>query len=122
MKKMYFTNLSDEAIRALKTIAPFKTYSADAPLHYRGQTPVAAYLIMKGNVLLLKNNKTYHKLTKGSLIGYQELLFNIPSMFTAKALSNAEIYYIDRSTILEIKNSKNTKISRLYSELSNILL
>lgn len=122
MKKMYFTNLSDEAIRALKTIAPFKIYSADAPLHYRGQTPVAAYLIMKGNVLLLKNNKTYHKLTKGSLIGYQELLFNIPSMFTAKALSNAEIYYIDRSTILEIKNSKNTKISRLYSELSNILL
>jgi CRP-like cAMP-binding protein len=115
-------NLSDEAIKSLKKIASFKTYSATAPLYYKGQTPIVAYLIIKGSILLIKNNKTYHKLTKGCLVGYQELFLDIPSMFTAEVLSNTEICHIDKSTLLEIKNSTNPKMGLLYSELTNIVL
>jgi CRP-like cAMP-binding protein len=121
-KKIHFINLSSEAIKSLKKIASFKTYSTNAPLHYQGQTPIVAYLIIKGNILLLKNNKIYHKLTKGCLIGYQELFLNAPSMFTAKILGDTEICYIDKSTILEISNSKSRKMSLLYSELTDIIL
>ena len=120
MKKIHFMNLSDEAIKSLKKIAFFKTYSTNAPLHYQGQVPIVAYLIISGNILLLKKDKICHKLTKGSLVGYQELFLNAPSMFTAKVLSDTEICFIDKSTLLEIKNSKNKEMRLLFSELTTI--
>jgi CRP-like cAMP-binding protein len=121
MKKIHFVNLSEKAIKCLKKIATFKRYSEDSPLHYQGQIPIVAYLIVKGNILLLKNSEIYHKLTKGYIIGYRELCLNAPSMFTAEVLGNTELCYIDKSTLLEIKNSKNTEIHLLYLELKNAI-
>jgi CRP-like cAMP-binding protein len=121
MKKIHFIHLSDSAMTSLKKIAPIKKYSADAPLYYQGQTPIVAYFIIKGNILLQKNNKTYHKLTRGCVVGCRELLLNTPSTFTANVVSNSEICYIDKSTLLEIKNSKNTEMLQLCSELTEVL-
>ena len=114
-------NLSDKAVRALKKIAPYKKYTSHSPLHYQGQTPIVAYYIIKGSILLQKKNKTYHKMTTGSLIGYRELLLNIPSLFTAQAQKNTELCYIDKSTFYEIMNSSNAEMQRLYHELSKII-
>ena len=112
-------NLSEKAIKCLKKISTIRTYSTDTYLHYQGQTPIVAYLIVKGNILLLKKSDTYHKLTRGHIVGYRELFLNIPSMFTAKVLSNTEICYIDKSMLLDIKNSKNVETHQLYLELRN---
>ncbi len=121
MTKKYALCLSDESIKSLKKIAHFKTFSANTPLYYQGQTPIVAYFILRGHVLLLKGNKIYHEITKGCLIGYRELSLNIPSLFTAKALSETEIYYIDKSSLLEIKNSKSSGLRRLYTELTHLV-
>ena len=122
MKKMHFISLSSDAIKALKKIANRKTYTTDTPLHYQGQHPIVAYLVLKGNILLLKKNKIYHKLSKGALAGYQELFSNTPSLYTAQVTSDSEICYIDKSTLLEIKNSKSPELNRLYTELTNTCL
>lgn len=122
MKKINPINLSDKAIASLKKIASFKKYSINSPLHYQGQTPIVAYFIIKGNILLLKNNKIYHKLSKGCLFGYRELFLNIPSMFTAQVLRNTEICYLDKTTLIELKSSKNLEMRRLYSELTDMMM
>jgi CRP-like cAMP-binding protein len=114
--------LSEKAIISLKKIAFFKKYTTNAPLYYQGQTPIVACYIIKGSILLLNKKKTCHKLSKGCLIGFRELFYNIPSKFTAQILRNTEICYLDKSTLLEIKNSANTEIRRLYSELTDTIL
>lgn len=122
MRKIHFSKLSKRAINLLKTIASFRIYSKEAPLHYEGQTPIVAYLIIKGNILLQKRNDILHKLSKGSIVGYREFCLNTPSMFTATVLKESEICYIDKSTIKEIKNSKNSEIRMLSKELEKIIL
>ena len=121
MTNKHFMRLSEKAIKSLKQVATIKRYSKNTELHYQGQNPIVAYLILKGSILLLKNSETYHKLTKGFIVGYRELSLNTPSIFTAKVLSNTEICYIDRSTLLEIKNSSNDDIHNLYLELKNAI-
>ncbi|RPJ79045.1 MAG: cyclic nucleotide-binding domain-containing protein [Alphaproteobacteria bacterium] len=119
MTKTYFTNLSDDGLKALKKIAPFRKYSANALLHYQGQRPIVAYVVLKGKILLLKKSKVLQKLTKGYIVGYRELFLNLPSPFTAKTLINSEICFIDKSTLLEIQASQIEEIQQLYSELKN---
>jgi CRP-like cAMP-binding protein len=118
MKKINFITLSEKAIKSIKKITASKRYSVDAPLHYQGQTPIVAYLIVKGSILLLKKDKIYHTLTRGCLIGYRELFSNAPSVFTANILHNTEICFIDKSTLIEIKHSKSPALQELYSELT----
>jgi CRP-like cAMP-binding protein len=122
MTKIHFMNLSEEAIKSLKKIAAIKKYTESTPLHYQGQTPIVAYLILKGNILLLKKREIYHKLSKGCMVGYRELCSNTPSKFTAEVLANTEICYIDKSTLLEISHSKNSEFCQLYKELKNLML
>ena len=120
MTKLNFLELSEAAIKSLKKIASFQTYSTDVPLHYQGQVPIVAYLISKGTILLIKNDKVCHKLTKGSVIGYRELQLNMPSPFTAQTQGSTEIYYIDKSTLLEIENSKKPEMHQLQLELTHL--
>lgn len=121
MKTINPINLSDKAIESLRKIASVKKYSTNAPLYYQGQTPIVAYFILKGNILLMKKNKVCHKLCEGCLLGYKELFLNTVSKFTALALPNTEICYLDKSSLEEIKNSKKKDIQKLYNELINII-
>lgn len=122
MKKIHFIKLSEKAIKSLKKIATFKSYSTKTPLHYQGQTPIVAYLIIKGSILLQKRSEIVHKLSKGSIVGFREFFMNTPSKYTATVLEKSEICYIDKSTILEIQKSENTEFRTLYKELENIIL
>ena len=112
--------LSEKTIQALRKMSAYNKYSINTPLYYQGQTPIVAYFILKGNILLLKKKKVYHKLSKGCLLGYRELFFNTVSSFTALALPNTEICYLDKSSLEEIKNSKKKEFIMLYNELINI--
>ncbi|MBP9682303.1 MAG: hypothetical protein KBD76_12930 [Bacteriovorax sp.] len=81
----------------------------ETQLHYKGQTPIVAYFILKGNIFLEIGAKTCQKLSKGTLLGFYELHFTMPAMFTAVVQKHTEIGYIDKSTLLEIKNSKKKR-------------
>lgn len=121
MKQIHFLNLSEKATDCFKKLATYKKYSSNTILHYQGQTPIVAYFILKGNILLQRKSELYHKLSKGYIIGYRELCLNVPSLFTAKVFNNAEICYIDKSTILEIKKSKDKEVHMLYLELKKAI-
>lgn len=122
MNKIAHASLTDQAMESLLKIAPLKKYSADSPLYYEGQTPVVAYFIVSGNILLIKGRRTYQKLNKGSLLGFQELQLNTPSKYTAMVLNNTEVCYLDKSTLAEIQNSNNNELSQLHSELQNFFV
>lgn len=121
MKKIYTINLSEKAAETLKKFATYQKYSADSSLQYKGQVPIVAYFIEKGHILLLKGNKTYHKLNSGCLFGYYEMSANIPLSFTAEIQSNTEVYYIDKSDLLEIQNAKTLAMRQLQLELTNVV-
>jgi hypothetical protein len=113
MKTINPINLSDKAIESLRKIASVKKYSTNAPLYYQGQTPIVAYFILKGNILLMKKNKVCHKLNEGCLLGYKELFLNTVSKFTALALPNTEICYLDKSSLEGINKYNHTKVRTL---------
>ena len=117
MKKVSCLILSEQAIATIKKIGHCQTYASDAPLYYYGQTPIVAYFIAKGNIILMNKKKLTKKLNQGILLGHHELQFNIPSMFTAIAQRNAELWYLDKSTLLDLMKSKNFEMQRLYLEL-----
>lgn len=118
MKKVSYLILSEQAIATIKKIAHCKKYSLEAPLYYQGQTPIVAYFISKGNIVLVNKKKLTQKLNKGILLGHHELQFNIPSMFTAIAQKNSELWYLDKSTLLDLMKSKNFEMQKLYLELT----
>lgn len=122
MKKKTHLNLSEAALKILKKIAYLKTYETETPLHYRGQTPIVAYFIVKGNILLTIGKKTSQKLSRGSLFGFYELHSMMPTNFSAVVQKNSEVGYIDKSMLLEIKNSKIPEMKELYLELTNFPL
>lgn len=119
MMKINSINLSPKAIDSLKKVGTYKKFSTDTSLYYKGQVPIVACFIVRGNILLRNGNKDCHQLQQGCLFGHQELSQNLPSPYTAEILGNTEIYYLDKSTLLEIKSSKNAGMRQLYSELAS---
>lgn len=120
MKKNNQEVLSIKAADLFKSITSTRKYLTDTPLYYQGQIPIVAYYIIKGTILLMDKNKICHRKGKGSIIGYKELFSNISSNFTAKALHDTEVCYIDKSTIFEISKSTSIDLQHLYEELNNI--
>ena len=71
-------------------------------LFYENQTPVTAIVLAKGKITLSKNKKTKKILDASCIIGLDELLEHYSANYSATAAENSEIFYLDRSTILEI--------------------
>lgn len=105
--------LSDELIEKIKSYSTVKTFSLKSPLFYEGQIPIVAYLILKGNIQLSKKKKVQHTLKSGTLLGSNEVINKIPCDFTAEALNNTTVCFIDRSTLLEMHEGTNQELSPL---------
>lgn len=125
MKKAQYPieKLDTETIERLIKVAPIHTYSAQSDLFYEGQTPVVAFLLIKGHVQLVKKKKVRKVLNPGDLIGLRELIDHSPFPLSAQILPNTEVCFLDKSTILDILNANDDDLSStikeiLYSEAS----
>jgi CRP-like cAMP-binding protein len=100
--KNMVTSIEDQIISELERKGERITYSATSNLFYEGQVPVVAYLILSGNVHLMKSKKIKGTIGPGSLIGVKELMKNDAVEFSAMIMPETEVCFLSRSDIFEI--------------------
>lgn len=109
--------LSPAFIEKIKEICPVKKFSLTSPLFYEGQTPVVAYLVVEGSVVLFKKKKVKNVVKPGSLIGLKELVTNSPSRMTAEVSAESTLCFLDKSTMLEVMNLENSELPNLFIKI-----
>lgn len=114
-----FQKLELDTIGKLKELASIHDYNVQADLYYDGQTPVVAYLLLDGNIKILKNKKMKTNLDPGHLIGVKELFHHTPCHHDAKISANSSVCFIDRSTLNEIisSNQEDPRLQKIFSEI-----
>lgn len=100
--KQNIIEISDEIIERIKSIAENHIYTVSSDLYYEDQTPVVAYLLLKGEVSLVKRRRKSILVKPGSLFGLKELILHEPSLYGAHIKAGSEVCFIDRSLIKEI--------------------
>jgi CRP-like cAMP-binding protein len=114
MKWIKHIHLSETLIDKLKkTSSTIKTFSLKSPLFYEGQTPIVAYLILKGSIQLSRNKKICNTLRPGTLLGIEEVIEKKSSDVSAEVLGNSTLCFLDRSTLLEIKKGDNVVLESI---------
>ncbi len=100
--KQNVIEVSNEILEKIKRISENHIYTADSDLYYEGQTPVVAYLLIKGEVTLIKKRRKSIPIRPGSLFGLRELILLEKSTYGARIKSGSEVCFLDRSSIKEI--------------------
>lgn len=102
ISKQNIIEVSGEILNRIKAISENHIYSVDSDLYYEGQTPVVAYLLIKGEVNLVKKRRKSIPVKPGSIFGLRELILHEKSVYGAQIKANSEVFFIDRSLIKEI--------------------
>lgn len=113
MKWIKHIHLSETLIEKFKSFSTIKTFSLKSPLFYEGQTPIVAYLILKGSIQLSRKRKIANTLRPGALLGIEEVIGKKASDVTAEVLGNTTLCFLDRSTLLEIENGDNSVLESI---------
>lgn len=117
MKYEEMVNFVDNNIlKELKALGERTTYTSSSNLFYEGQTPIVAYLLLKGNIHLLQKNKIKETLGPGSLIGVKELMENNPTLFSAMIMPKTEVCFLSKSDIFDILESQGP-LSNSFSKI-----
>ncbi|WP_081653476.1 Crp/Fnr family transcriptional regulator [Bacteriovorax sp. DB6_IX] len=114
--KNMVTSIEQKIIQELTDKGERITYTATSNLFYEGQVPVVAYLILSGNVHLMKSKKIKSTIGPGSLIGVKELMKNEAVEFSAMIMPETEVCFLSRSDIFEIID-ENSELSEHISQL-----
>jgi len=114
--KNMVTSIENKIIDELKRKGERITYSATSNLFYEGQVPVVAYVILSGNIHLMKNKKIKSTIGAGSLIGVKELMKNDAVEFSAMIMPETEVCFLSRSDIFEIID-ENSDLSEQINQL-----
>ncbi len=94
--------LSLDQVEVFKGFAKEQTFNTRTQIIYHGQIPMAAYLLLSGEIIL--NNSRGKKIKnccKNCLLGFQEILNNTPFRYTAEITEGSKVLILDRT---EIKN------------------
>ena len=102
--KQNIIEVSEEILEKIKSISESHTYTADSDLYYEGQIPVVAYLLLKGEVTLIKKRRKSIPIRHGSLFGLKELMRLEKSVYGAQIKAGSEVCFLNRSSINEIIN------------------
>jgi len=81
-----------------------QVYQAGTEIIYQGHVPVAAFYLLGGSLTFKKRNKTVAKIENGEhfLIGATELLRNKKFPYSVTLSTDAQVYILCRSTLLEL--------------------
>lgn len=113
MKFIKHIDLSRSLIEKLKVHFPIKVFKSHSHLFYEGHIPISGFLIIDGTIQVSKKNKLKKLLSKGTLVGLRELLSKTPSNISVEVFPNTEVFFLDRSTVLELKENGNSEIKSL---------
>ena len=100
--KQNVIEISKALLQRIQQISEHHLYNVDSDLYYEGQTPIVAYLLLKGEVNLVKKRRKSILISPGSLFGLRELLLHEQSIYGAQIKENSEVCFLDRSLLKEI--------------------
>jgi len=95
---------------------PAIKYKNPSTLFYEGHTPLACYLLIKGNITLLKKRKEPIKLSIGSLIGLNELMHNNSMRASGIICPDSRISIIEKTGVLEILAQTKHQLKSIFEE------
>ncbi len=100
--KQNVIEISKALLQRIQQISEHHLYSVDSDLYYEGQTPIVAYLLLKGEVNLVKKRRKSILIRPGCLFGLRELMLHEKSTYGAQITKDSEVCFLDRSLIKEI--------------------
>ena len=90
----YFKQYSDEHV-----------YNTLTQIIYKGQVPMAAYVLIEGTIILKDAQKRIiEEINPTSLIGFYEIFEQRPFKYTAEISPGSRVLILPRSTIFEIQS------------------
>ncbi|KJS00242.1 MAG: hypothetical protein VR65_08960 [Desulfobulbaceae bacterium BRH_c16a] len=114
----FFHYFPDKAIKLLAFLATRSTLSAGDLLFEEGEDHGQAYLILSGQLALLKKSEKESTLVRhyntGDFLGSFSLLGNLPSLFALQATT--------KSTVLTISREHFAKILEQFPETGKLVL
>ena len=114
-EKLSFLN-SDE-IEALKEQFEVLTFPNDFDVVYENQIPSAGIALIEGEINLIKKSKVEQTLSKGCLLGINQLLMESPVRMGVRIRKNSQIVLLGKSEILNLLKNKRSKLSKLFKSL-----
>ena len=109
--------LSKEQLKSLKKIGDVHKYQKSTHLFYENQTPIVAYLIIKGEVKLMRGSSLCKTLAPGTLFGVKHLLDHSRTTVSAIVQEGSEICFLGLSTIREALDKGVGEMATLFEEL-----
>jgi CRP-like cAMP-binding protein len=110
--------LTPSFINKIIEFSPIRKFTLSTHLFYEGQIPIVAYLVISGGIILSRNKKIKNVIKPGSIIGINELYNKSPSQMDAEVSPESTLCFLDKSTMLEIMNLKNSELSNLFAEIA----
>lgn len=97
-------SLTNSEVDFMRTVLGDHVYNSSTQIIYRGQVPMAAYILIEGVIELRDSQKkVVETLTGHHLIGFKEICLNKPFRFTAEIQAGSKVLILDRSSIQQIK-------------------
>ena len=103
------------SIHKLQKMCRVQTLEKPTSLFYQGHIPIVAFLVIEGGINLYKNKKLKSTIVPGEIIGLKELTTDTPSKVAAESLEHTTICCLDKSTIKEILESGDERLSTYMS-------
>ena len=100
--KEIYSKLNKEQLEKLTSIFQKRLFENEAHLFYEGQTPVVAYLLVEGSIILYKSKKSQKLIPPNSVLGAHHLINRLPMQFNAKVTRGTVLYFLDATTIKEL--------------------
>ena len=117
--KITIQHLDQTHLNLLKAFSEPRTYNTAQELIYEGQVPHAGYVLLEGEIHIIKRKKVIQKLTPNTLFGVNELMNKLPFKFTIKITPKSKVFILDRSTVIEItKDLGNNQLPEVFKEVS----
>ncbi len=117
--KNMVTEIEKNILTDLQKKGEIVTYTVTADLFYEGQTPVVAYLLLSGNIHLLKGKKIHNTISGGTLIGAKELMNHTPAELSAQIMPKSKVCFLSKSDIREILAEDN-EVSKHFDSIINL--
>ena len=105
-KNKFFITLTDEQKNYFSYFSDEYLFNSETHIIYSGQIPMAAYLLLDGNITLKDAKKrTIQNCEPNTLLGFSEIYNNVAYKYSAEISSSSKVFILDRSTILEIQKN-----------------
>lgn len=101
-KAMQTFPLNDDQVSFLLAHLPKRRFNASETLVYKGQTPLAGFVLLEGKMTVAKKGAEPQEVAPRTMVCVRELLENRPLRRNLAVSEGSSVIILDKSTILEM--------------------